>query len=227
MLQDAYFQLQSDAHLAMLWEQDMQLLLGYNETASLAARGYLHLGATYESLGLTDEAVAAYAESATLSGEADIAAWALYRQATLSKTTDFEVLMENPTGPVADPRVEILGHGMVRYPRMAELPWLASSYAFWQGRYEAAVGLAELAIKLGCYKGSCSARKRHCHVDLPAHYEAPYEILGYAYSELGMTHEAEEASADYEKALMQRESLAPEPRMGRHHTWHRQVGGSA
>jgi len=222
VLQGVSFLLQPDADQQVLWEQDLHLMLRYNETASLDARGCLHLGDTYEQLKRFDEAVASYSQSAMLSSDFELAAWALYRQASLSRKGNVEDAIQHSTEPAMDPRVQLLGQAMVQYPTMAELPWLASYYAFWQRRYGDAVRLAELAVQLGCYKGYCSARDRRQYVDLRAQYEAPYDVLRYAYKQLGLQQKAEEAGAAYEQALLLRESQAPQPRMGLYQAWHRQ-----
>ena len=216
--------LQPGSSQQLLWEQDKELMVLYHNSASLDARGYYHLGATYESLGDHAAAVIAYTEASRLSSDSELAAWALYRQAKLTMRTDIQEAILNPIEHTMDARIDLLGQAMARYPLMAELPWLAGYYAFTQRRYEDVVHFAELAVQIGCYKGSCSARKRQGEMELAAHFDLPYDLLRFAYRRLGLLSEAEHAEAAFDEALRLRTSQTQEPSMRMYQAEHRQVG---
>jgi hypothetical protein len=216
--------LQPEVDQKVLWEQDLKLLQGYDDTASLDARGYLELGATHERLGNRAAAVAAYGTAASLSSDGELAAWALYKEAMQTVPATIGLAISKPSEFTMDVRVRVLMEAMARYPLMAELPWLVGYYAFWQRRYEDAVQFSRLAAQLGCYeRGLCTMRERRGAVDLRAQFEWPFDVLREAYSRLGMAFAAEEADAAHAGAAQLREGLQLEPRMGVHHAQHPKV----
>jgi hypothetical protein len=218
--------LQPEVDQKVLWEQDLKLLQGYDDTASLDARGYLNLGATHERLDNRAAAVAAYGRAASLSSDGELAAWALYKEAVQTEPATIGLAINNPDGLTMDVRVSVLGEAMARYPLMAELPWLVGYYAFWQRRYKDAVRFSRLAAQLGCHQGGlCTMRERRGPVELHAQFEGPFDVLRHAYNRLGMKSAAEEAGAAHAGAAQLREGLQLEPRMGVYHAQYPEVSG--
>ena len=72
---------------------------------------------------------------------------------------------------------------MTRNPSVPELPWLAGWCAYKRGDLSTAIAWSKLAIETACQnKLDTGAIFRH----LPAWYEAPYDILRFAYRQLEM-----------------------------------------
>jgi hypothetical protein len=108
----------------------------------------------------------------------------------------------------------------------AELHWFLSFLEYGAGNCELAVALAHEAAARGCFgnagsgsDGACkdtSVQQQQQHMYLPAWYELPYDVLRFAYRQLGGSAAADAAELNWTAAVAAREAAAkaPQPLLG-------------
>ena len=94
--------------------------------------------------------------------------------------------------------------GLSRKPTMAELPWLAGWCCYQRGAVAEAIAWSQLAIALA---QNAAARSEATFRYLPAWYDAPYDVLRYAYQRLDALQLAQQAQVDFESAQAVRMKL--------------------
>jgi tetratricopeptide (TPR) repeat protein len=94
--------------------------------------------------------------------------------------------------------------GMSRKPAMAELPWLAGWCCFQRGAIAEAITWSQISIMLA---KNTDTRNQATFKYLPAWYEAPHDVLRYAYQRLDVPHLAYQAEIDFECAQISRLKL--------------------
>jgi tetratricopeptide (TPR) repeat protein len=100
---------------------------------------------------------------------------------------------------------------------MPELPWYAAFCAFRQGRYVQAVAFANMAIATGDRERELTKDRWHP----PAWHEGPYDVLRFAYREIGDGPKADEAEATYQKLQLNHRQTSVDPYGG----WHPEIQG--
>jgi len=90
--------------------------------------------------------------------------------------------------------------GMVRTPGAPELPWLAGWCCFQRGELDQSIAWSKIAIAVASEKNDLVMSFRH----VPAWYEAPYDVLRYAFRNQGNLLEADEAEQLFTKAMSNR-----------------------
>ncbi|TWT83786.1 Tetratricopeptide repeat protein [Planctomycetes bacterium CA13] len=173
--------------------RDLEILSQQTTADPLNARWWYYLGQTHEGLGQDAAAIEAYDRCIRLDGWPDESAWACYTAARcltqLKEYRDAE---------------EYCVLGMTRKPTVPELPWLAGWCCHQRGSYRDAILWCRLAAELGKKKErSHAAAFRH----VPAWYEAPYDVLRFAYRELGDQANAEAAEKAYFERKRSRERM--------------------
>lgn len=158
-------------------------------------RWYHHLGEALLALGRHEEAVAAWQICASLPGDAEQAAWAMYRAAVA-----WLALGDPPRA------IEACAAGLARHAGLPELPWLAAYAALEEERHEQAVYWAQLAVALGRYVGLGAEVPRAGTQYPPAHWEGPFDVLRFALRALGDSAAADEAGRHWQRARQAREA---------------------
>lgn len=157
-------------HRAKL-ERDLVILLEDTATHGDNPRWHYYLGQTLEGLGETSRAIDAYENCMRLDGWADESAWACYTAARCCTTLGEYRRAE-----------ELCARGMARKPSMPELPWLAGWCCYKRGAYEDAIAWGWIAAGLG---GKVAKRDSGMFVYQPAWWEAPYDVIRWAYKAIG------------------------------------------
>ncbi len=174
-------------------ERDLQVLLEETASQPLNPRWWYYLGQTYEGMKQYREATKALDRCVRLDGWPEESAWACYTAARcLSALHEYREAEE------------FCALGMTRKPTTPELPWLAGWCCFQRSAIGEAIAWSRVAALLGHSKDLAHAAIfRH----VPAWYEAPYDVLRYAYRQMGADAEASQAERDFqrEKALRQRD----------------------
>lgn len=173
--------------------RDVGILIAMTGREPREARWWYYLGDTYSNLGDHAQAIAAFDRCASLDGWHEEAAWARYREA------ECWLALGLPARAV-----ERCAAGLARYPGMAELAWLAGFASWTARRYEDAVRWAELAIVHGETGTSGAARRRIGFRNPAALNEGPYDILRFAWRELGNAEAASEAERRYQEIRSER-----------------------
>ncbi len=161
-------------------------------------RWWYYLGQTYEGLGRPAEAADAYRRCAAVrQGWSEQAAWACYRAANC------HLQLAQP-----EEALELCTSGLARQPESPELAWLAGFICYRLRRFRQAVTWSQLSITLGNFRGHQSGQWRISFRYLPAWYEGPFDVLRYAYRELGQPALAAECHRDFLAAKKLREDLS-------------------
>jgi tetratricopeptide (TPR) repeat protein len=152
-------------------ERDLSVLLEEVAIHGDNPRWHYYLGQTLESLGETRRAIDAYDNCIMLDGWADESAWACYTAARCCSTLGEYKQAE-----------KFCAAGMTRKPSMPELPWLAGWCCYKRGAYEDAIAWSGIAISVG---GKTARHDSGMFVYSPAWWEAPYDVLRWAYKATG------------------------------------------
>jgi tetratricopeptide (TPR) repeat protein len=199
ILPDCYFwELAKDEHA---FEQkllrDLEILKQTTRNNPLDPRWWYYLGQTYEGLRQWRSAVRALSRCIRLDGWPDESAWACYLAASclchLKEYREAE---------------EYCALGMSRKPNAVELPWLASWCCLERCNYAMAIQWAGIAIGINIEQNSprgddSVAGFRH----LPAWFEAPYDVLRFAYRHTNQIEKAEHAERMYQSELLKRQKM--------------------
>jgi len=92
--------------------------------------------------------------------------------------------------------------GLSRVPKSAELLWLAGFCAYQQGAMQRAIEWCEQAIHCGEYlhPEQDDAPSRLAFRHRPADFEAPFDVLRFAYRRTGQIEKASWAELHYSRA---------------------------
>ena len=176
----------SSRDLEFKLQRDLCILLDETEACPLTARWWYYLGQTYEGLQRYRQAVQAFEQCIRIDDWADESSWACYLAARcLVAIREYREAEE------------YCALGMSRKSTMAELPWLAGWCCFQRGAVAEAIAWSQLAITLA---QNAIARSEATFRYLPAWYEAPYDVLRYAYQRLDAPQFAQQAEVDFESA---------------------------
>jgi tetratricopeptide (TPR) repeat protein len=156
-------------------------------------RWWYYLADTYSGLGKTDDAIETFATCYRLNGWDEESAWAAYRAASL--------LAEQCSYKDA---IAWCLRGMERRADFPEFPWLAGWCAYKQWNYRQAVRWEQLAINMRWNPGDRIGFRFP-----PAHAEAPWDVLRYAYRALGSDYEAGYAEEQFVLEEKRREQSQP------------------
>jgi glycosyltransferase involved in cell wall biosynthesis len=172
--------------------RDIQILKNHIQAQPGDARWHFYLGVSYSGLNLNEEAVASFLDCAKLRGWAEEGAWASYLAG--------ELLMDLNRPQEA---LDAAFLGLSRHSGVAELYWLAAYASYRLGNFENAVGWAFAAEGLGQYKGHGDEIHRIGFRRPAVLFEKPYDVLRFAFQNLGKPEQA----TKYEK-LFQEASAA-------------------
>jgi hypothetical protein len=154
--------------------RDLRLLRIETELAPDESRWHYYVGQTLLGLERHREAVDAFLRCSRSTGWVEERAWACYRAAeTECRAQRF------------DDAIAICTQGLAIHPGFSELPWLAAFCSFKLGRFEAAIQWAHMSIGTGIWKGCGRAFERTGFRHPPALFEGPFDVMAYAYDELG------------------------------------------
>ena len=167
-------------------QRDLCILLDEIEANPLTSRWWYYLGQTYEGMQQYRQAVQAFDQCIRLDDWADESSWACYLAA--------RCLVSIKEYREAE---EYCALGMSRKPNMAELPWLAGWCCFQRGAVAEAITWSQLAITLA---QNSAARNEATFKYLAAWYEAPYDVLRYAYQRLDAPQLAQNAEFNFENS---------------------------
>ena len=168
-------------------ERDREILEKYTQDHPDDPRWWYYLGDTYSGLGDDAKALDAFARCYFRNGWDEESAWACYRQAEiLCKENDYQMALA------------WCCNGMRRHPGMAELPWLAGYCCFKMGRFQHAIWWEEMAIALNDAEAH-THRINFRHE--PALHEGPFDVVRYAYEQLGDKESGEQATEFFELEL--------------------------
>lgn len=165
----------SAEQLQAKFSRDVAILEGYTGEHPQDPRWWYYLGDSYAGLGRDDEACGAWARCWALDGWDEEAAWAAYRIAVVKHTAGAHTQA-----------LEWCLKGMRRHPGLAELPWLAGLSCYHLGRYYHAIHWAQTAIAQQATPAGLPERIGFRHQ--PALREGPYDVLHWAYRQLGQPH---------------------------------------
>ncbi len=183
----------SAAALRQKFERDVAILTRHTRAHPDDPRWFFYLGESLANLGQLEQALPAYDRCASLRGWNEESAWACYRAA--------ECLCKLGRHVEA---VEQCGRGLARHAGVAELAWLAAFACYRSRELAQAVYWAQLALVFGWHAGKGGKVPRIGFRNPSALYEGPYDILRFAYRELGDSAAAEAAEKSYQQALAAR-----------------------
>lgn len=165
-------------------ERDLSILLAETAAQPHLPRWWYYLGQTYEALRMYQPAIDAFEKCIRLDGWPEESSWACYAAGRCCVSLKEYRQAE-----------EYCALGMTRKPSVPELPWLAGWCCFKRRAWSDAIIWSQLAIVLAQDNSiSRAAVFRH----LPAWYEAPYDVLRYAYRQLGLADLAENAEIEFQ-----------------------------
>lgn len=177
-------------------DRDLQALQKEIQRSPFDPRWWYYLGQTYEGMREFDKAIEAFQKCAALDGWAGESASAYFRAAMCLK--ELGRYREAETCAAT---------GLSRTPRSAELFWLAGFCAYQLGAMDRAIQWCELSIQCGDYlhNNSTQGQVELTFRYVPASYEAPFDILRYAYHKIGEQQKCDEAGKHYRRAKRIRE----------------------
>ncbi len=181
--------------------RDVAILRRHSAAHPDDPRWWYYLGDTLANLRQPEEAVAAFERCFALDGWDEEAGWSAYRIARLLG----EDLKRWDEAEAACAR------GLTRHPTMVELYWAAGYAAFWGGNPQRAANWARAAIALNDAAATGFLPERVGFVYVPAHWEAPWDVLRHALLVLGDEAGAADAEHMHEAALLAREQGRPYP----------------
>lgn len=177
-------------------ERDLSILLEETAARPDIPRWWYYLGQSYEGLKMYQPAIDAFEKCIRLDGWPDESSWACYAAARcLVSLGDYRRAQEYCT------------LGMTRKPSVPELPWLAGWCCIKRRAWNDAITWSKLAIVLAQDKAEGRAALfRHT----PAWYEAPYDVMRYAYRRLGAANLADNADIEFHSRKAARLKGMPE-----------------
>ena len=175
-------------------ERDLALLEEQVRETPDDPRWWYYLGDTESGLGNLNAATEAFKRCWELNGWDEESAWAAYRIAEIA---------------VDDERYDIAMawccDGMLRHPGMAELPWLAGWCCYQLGQYRKAIWWAMMAVAINTMHAD---QERIGFRSPPALFEAPWDVLRYAYRALGENEIADRAEQHFQQQMARRQGSA-------------------
>jgi len=163
-------------------------------------RWFYYLGDAYAFLGKDFEAISAFDACSKLQGWNEESAWACYRHALIQFNR-----------AIYSECIEQCAIGLSRHAGFAELAWLAGFAAYHRGDMDQAIYWSKLAIANGEYTNGPDL-SRIGFKEPSALYEAPLNVLRFAYRSLGKSDEADRAEAHFILAKQRKEALYPATR---------------
>lgn len=177
------------AALRAKFERDVDILTRHTRKHPKDPRWFYYLGESLANLGQPEAALQAYDVCAGLRGWNEESAWACYRAA--------ECLCG--LGRYLE-AVDRCAAGLARHAGIAELAWLAAFARYRSGDAAQAVYWAQLALVFGQHAGKGASVPRIGFRNPSALHEGPYDILRFAYRDLGDTAAAAAAEKSYQQA---------------------------
>lgn len=166
--------------------RDLDILLDETKSQPENPRWWYYLGQTYEGLQQHRQAIDAFHRCVSLNGWPDESSWACFCAArclvALHEYREAE---------------EFCQIGRARKPSAPELPWMIAWCCFQRSAWTDAVTWANRAIELGDRK---SDENWLGFRYTPAWYEAPYDVLRYAYRQLEIHELANRAAMNFQLA---------------------------
>jgi tetratricopeptide (TPR) repeat protein len=175
--------------LRQKFERDVLILTRHTREHPNDPRWFFYLGESFFNLGQPERALPPYDTCAELRGWNEESAWACYRAA--------ECLCQ--LGRYAE-AVERCARGLARHAGIAELAWLAAFASYRLGEHAQAVYWAQLSLVFGLHEGKGASVPRIGFRNPSALNEGPYDILRFAYRELGDASAAAAAEKSYQQA---------------------------
>lgn len=184
------------------YQRDLTILNKLVENHPYNSRWLFYLGETYKNLGYYNPAITAYHNCANVSLWDEEAAWASYREAECWLAQCFY-----------QEAISACTRGLAKHSGIAELAWLAGYASYYAGSFSQAIYWANLSITLGKYQG-CGKEIYRIGFQYPeAQYEKPYDILRYAYAQVGKWEKAKLAEQFYQQAYLARINDTAENRL--------------
>lgn len=156
-------------------------------------RWWYYLGDTRDGLGDQAGAVSSFLRCWGCDGWDEESAWAMYRAASIESGRGHHQYAAGYC---------LLG--LQRHAGIAELYWLAGFSCYQMGRHRDAILWCERAVQLGAHRGAFAQQERIGFRYPPALYEAPFDVLRYAYQALGDNMRAAIAEGQFHVALEDR-----------------------
>jgi tetratricopeptide (TPR) repeat protein len=177
--------------------RDLSILLDETREKPAEPRWWYYLGQTYEGISQFPEALDAYRRCAEIrDGWPEQAAWACFKAASCA----LELRKHGEA-------LELCVLGLARQTESPELAWLAGFVCYQMGRADQAVTWSQLAVALGHFEGRQAGQHRISFRHLPGWYEGPYDVLRYAYRQLGQQALAAQSETKYLAARQCREEF--------------------
>lgn len=193
--------------LTAKFERDKDILEAWTKDHPKDPRWWYYLGDNKANLGNWEDAVRAFRRCYDLDGWDEESAWSAYRIAEQ---------WIGQGGPAQLEQAITWGlNGMRRRADFPEFPWLIGWCSYYLGRYQQAITWSEIAVNLGQYRkleGELPTIKTWDRIGFrypPAHYEAPFDVMRWAWGELGDTYAVSYAQAAFELALEMRTRKNP------------------
>lgn len=181
-------------------ERDLEILREETTANPGNPRWWYYLGQTFEGLKEYDQAAMQYVQCAQLDGWPAESATACFRGAICLKEL----------GQFREAE-ELAVKGLARLPKSPELLWLAGFCAYKGGAFVRAIDWSEFAVQCGEYEspnlinGGTSTSTQLVFRYRAAAYEAPFDVLRFAYRQAGRDEEASIAEVHFQRAKMIRE----------------------
>ena len=173
--------------------RDLAILERETQRRPMETRWWYYLGDALAKYDRHHDAIEAYRRCADLRGWNEESAWACYKEA------QSWMVLEQP-----DLAVQRCAVGMGLHPGIAELPWFAGFASWKAGRLRDAIAFSNLAIVHGEHYGLAHEANRISFRHFPALYEGPFDVLRFAYRQLGDDVAADQAERDFQAALSAR-----------------------
>ena len=183
----------SDEAMQFKLERDLRILLEETDQDPESARWWYYLGQTCRGLSLHRKAIDAYKRCAELSTWKEEAAWACY-----CAGTSHIALNE------FDEALEATVKGMHIQPQSPDIAWQAGFCCFKLNRFRDAIAWEEMAVALGHFRGIGAGSDRVANRHVPGWYEAPFDVMRFAYKYLGELENEEKAQKDFDMAFRAR-----------------------
>jgi hypothetical protein len=184
-------------------DRDLQILREETATYPNDPRWWYYLGQTFEGLKEYEQAATQYLQCAQLDGWPAESATACFRGAICLKELDRFREAE-----------ELAVKGLARIPKSPELLWLAGFCSYKAGAIIRAIDWSELAVQFGEYQypdpisAGSSTNTQLVFRYRPAAYEAPFDVLRFAYRQCGRDEESQVAEVHFQRAKMIREQVS-------------------
>lgn len=197
----------NESQLGIKFAHNIQILEKQTQDNPIDPRWWYYLGDSYQGLhhfadhyfgdvpkgNLLEKAIFAYQTCIGLPGWDEQSAWAAFRAAECYiGLGDYQEA------------IKICGIGLSKHAGIAELAWLAAYANFKQNNMPQAIYWAKISIAMGEYAGFGRTVFRINFRRVNALYELPYDVLRFAYEQMGNVEKATQYDSSYKSAMTTR-----------------------